>query len=131
MDLKVDMHSRAPIYLQIVERVKHMVATGELQPGDQLPTVRQLAQHLQVNFNTVARAYTALHNAGVACSQQGRGTFVRERLDGRALAHLRTEKLSALAGSAVIEALSLGYTPTEVRAAFSAAVKRVEKESKR
>ena len=131
MDLRVDMHSRAPIYLQIVERVKHMVAMGELQPGDQLPTVRQLAQHLQVNFNTVARAYTALHNAGVTFSQQGRGTFVRERPDGRALAHLRTEKLSALAGSAVIEAFSLGYTPAQVRSAFYAAVKRVEKESKR
>ena len=131
MNLKVDMHSRVPIYLQIVERVKHMVAMGELQPGDQLPTVRQMAQHLRVNFNTVARAYTALHNAGVTFSQQGRGTFVRERPDGRALAHLRTEKLSALAGSAVIEAFSLGYTPAQVRSAFYAAVKRVEKESKR
>ena len=131
MNLRVNMHSRAPIYLQIVERVKHMVATGELRPGDQLPTVRQLAQHLRVNFNTVARAYTALHDAGVTFSQQGRGTFVRERPDGRALAHLRTEKLSSLAGNAVIEAFSLGYTPSEVRTAFHAAVKRVEIESKR
>jgi GntR family transcriptional regulator len=48
MRLQVDVHSGVPIYIQIVERVKHMIATGELKPGDQLPTVRQLAQDLLI-----------------------------------------------------------------------------------
>jgi len=131
MKLKVDKHSRVPTYAQIVERVKHLVATGELRPGDQLPTVRQLAQDLRVNFNTVARAYTILHNVGVISAQHGRGTFVRERPDERSLSHMRVEKLSALAGRTVIEAFSFGYTSSEVRSAFLNAIKQMEQESKR
>ena len=131
MNLKVDMHSGAPIYIQIVERVKHMIAIGELKPGDQLPTVRQLAQDLGVNLNTIARAYTLLNDARIISTQQGRGTFVRERPDERALARMRAEKLSALVGQVVLEAFSLGYKPTEIRASFDQAIKQLERESKR
>jgi GntR family transcriptional regulator len=131
MKLKVDKHSRVPIYAQIVERVERLVATGELRPGDQLPTVRRLAQDLGVNFNTVARAYAVLHNAGVISAQHGRGTFVRDRPDERALAHMRAEKLNSLAGRAVLEAFSLGYTSSEARSAFLDAIKQMERENKR
>jgi GntR family transcriptional regulator len=131
MNLKVDMHSGVPIYIQIVERVKHSIATGELQPGDQLPTVRQLAQDLRVNFNTIARAYAMLDDAGIISTQQGRGTYVRERPDERVLAHMRVEKLSALVSRAVVEAFSLGYKPAEIRAAFEDTIKQLEKESRR
>src|SRR3972149_10536700 len=111
MNLKIDMHSGVPIYTQIVERVKHMIATGELKPGDQLPTVRQLAQDLRVNFNTIARAYALLDAAGIISTQQGRGTFVRERPDERAITRMRSEKLNAMIEHVVIEASSLGYRP--------------------
>lgn len=131
MDLRVDKHSRVPTYAQIVERIEHKVATGELRSGEQLPTVRRLAKELDVNFNTVARAYTILHDAGVISAQHGRGTFVRERPDERSLLRLRAEKLRALAGRAVVEAFSLGYTSLEVRPAFLDAIKQMEKESKR
>jgi GntR family transcriptional regulator len=131
MNLKVDMHSGVPIYVQIVERVKHMIATGELKPGDQLPTVRQLAQDLRVNFNTVARAYTLLNDEGIISTQQGRGTFVHERPDERALTRLRAEKLTSLVGHVVIEASSLGYNLSEIRSTFDEAMKQLEKESKR
>jgi GntR family transcriptional regulator len=131
MNLKVDMHSGVPIYIQIIERIKHSIATGELQPGNQLPTVRQLAQDLRVNFNTIARAYALLDDAGIISTQQGRGTYVRERPDERALSHLRAEKLDALVGHAVVEAFSLGYKPGEIRAAFEDTIKQLEKESRR
>ena len=78
--IDVDLRSHVPIYIQIVERVGHLVATGVLRPGDQLPTVRQLATDLRVNFNTVARAYRLLDEAGVISTQQGRGTYVLEGL---------------------------------------------------
>jgi DNA-binding transcriptional regulator YhcF (GntR family) len=68
---------------------------------------------------------------GVVSAQHGRGTFVRERPDERSLSHMRIEKLSALAGRAVIEAFSFGYTSSEVRSAFLNAIKQVEQESKR
>lgn len=131
MNLKVDLHSGVPIYVQVVDRVKHMVATGELKPGDQLPTVRQLALDLRVNLNTIARAYAMLDDTGVISTQQGRGTFVRERPDERALSRMRTEKLNTLIDHAIVEAFSLGYKPAEIRAAVDDAIKQLEKESKR
>ena len=130
MKLKVDLHSRVPIYIQIVERVKHNLAIGELAPGEQLPTVRQLAHDLRVNFNTVARAYSLLNDAGIVSTQQGRGTYARERPEGRALVQMRSEKLRALVGHAVVEALSLGYGSVEIRDAIDDAIKRMEKETK-
>jgi len=131
MNLKVDLHSGVPIYAQVVERLKHMVATGELKPGDQLPTVRQLARDVRVNLNTIARAYALLNDAGVISTQQGRGTFVRERPDARALSRMRAEKLNTLIERAVVEAFSLGYKPAEIREAVDAAIKQLEKERKR
>ncbi len=126
MKIKVDVHNGVPIYLQIVERLRHMVATGDLVPGSQLPTVRQLAQDLRVNFNTVARAYAILNQAGIVSTQQGRGTFIREHPDTPALSHLRAEKLNTLVTRAVVEAYSLGYKPAEILAAFDEAIRCLE-----
>ena len=131
MNLKVDTHSGVPIYIQIVERVKHLIATGEMKPGDQLPTVRKLAQDMRVNLNTIARAYTLLNDAGVISTQQGRGTFVSEHPDERALSQMRTEKIKALMDRIVLEAFSLGYKTAEIRTTFEEAIKQLEKESKR
>src|SRR3972149_10897865 len=64
MNVEVDFRSHIPIYLQILSQIKEKVATGALQPGNQLPTVRQMAADLRVNFNTVARAYRILGEAG-------------------------------------------------------------------
>ncbi len=76
LDLKIDFRSELPIYTQIVEQIRRLVANRTLLPGDQLPTVRQLAIDLEVNFNTVARAYRLLDDAGLISTQQGRGTYI-------------------------------------------------------
>ncbi len=78
MNIQLDFRSGQPIYLQIVEQIRKLVAGGELKQGDQLPTVRQLATELRVNFNTVARAYRLLDEAGLISTQQGRGTYIWE-----------------------------------------------------
>ncbi len=78
LNIQIDFRSRQPIYLQIVEQIRKLVAGGELKQGDQLPTVRQLATELRVNFNTVARAYRLLDEAGLISTQQGRGTYIWE-----------------------------------------------------
>src|SRR3972149_1819287 len=114
MNLKIDMHSGVPINTQIVERVKHMIATGELKPGDQLPTVRQLAQDLRVNFNTIARAYALLDAAGIISTQQGRGTFVRERPDERAMPRMGAEKQTARGEFRVPQTSRRVYRPAEI-----------------
>ena len=114
MELTVDLRSKVPIYIQIVEQVKQLVATGALQPGDQLPTVRQLAADLRVNFNTVARAYRLLDEAGLISTQQGRGTYVLgtppEPMRGR----LRVAAVEGLVRSFLADAARLGLTPDEV-----------------
>src|SRR3989337_4416733 len=107
MNLKVDLHSGVPIYIQIVERVKHMIATGELKPGDQLPTVRQLAQDLRVNFNTIERAYRLLDEAGIISTQQGRGTYLLEPLPPAKATGLRNAALRGLASSFLADAARL------------------------
>ncbi len=76
MRFSTDTMSGVPLYRQIIEQVKVGVARGHLGPGDQLPTVRQLAVDLSINPNTVIRAYRELEIEGVLETHQGSGTFV-------------------------------------------------------
>jgi GntR family transcriptional regulator len=76
VDLSIDTKSGVPFYRQIIEQVKFAIARGDLQSGDQLPTVRQLAVDLSINPNTVIRAYRELEISGVLETHQGSGTFV-------------------------------------------------------
>jgi GntR family transcriptional regulator len=114
MELHLDPKSSLPIYAQLVDRVKHMVATGNLKPGDQLPTVRQLGVDLRVNPNTIARAYTELAHQGIISSQQGKGTYVADQPNAAALS-LREDRLRAVVSNVVLEVLSLGYEPRELQ----------------
>ncbi len=124
MDIRIDPDNAVPIYLQVVHSIKHQVATGRLKPGEQLPTVRELATDLRVNPNTVARAYDILDSDNVITTQQGRGTYVRERPDNVHLTRVRQEQLKALMDNAVGKALSMGYTSDEIQAAFNAELAR-------
>jgi GntR family transcriptional regulator len=78
LSLQLDFSSGLPAYLQIVQRLERQASSGRLHAGDQLPTVRALADELGLNFNTVARAYRLLHRTGVVSAQRGRGTYVTE-----------------------------------------------------
>jgi GntR family transcriptional regulator len=79
LEITIDPKSGVPFYRQIIERVKFGIARGLLTPGDQLPTVRQLATDLAVNPNTVVRAYREMEIEGVLDTQQGSGTFVSHK----------------------------------------------------
>ena len=76
MLIRLNPRRRESIYLQIVSQIKHLVASGRLKIGEQLPAVRQLASDLRLNPNTVARAYNQLIQEGVIAAQQGRGTYI-------------------------------------------------------
>ena len=78
MKISIDLKSGLPIYLQIVEQVKHKIAVGEISVGDKMPTVRQLATDLEINPNTVAKAYTELEHMEILESRQGVGTFIKK-----------------------------------------------------
>jgi GntR family transcriptional regulator len=101
--------------VQIVDQIQRLVDRGELNPGDQLPTVRQLAGELKVNFNTVARSYRLLDETGVISTQHGRGTFV---LEPGAEPRSRAPTIDELVRSLASQARRLGYTPEEVAQAI-------------
>jgi GntR family transcriptional regulator len=130
-EIKVEQGSSVPIYLQIVDRIKHLVAVGRLKPGEQLPTIRQLAAELRINYNTVARAYLLLDKEGVISTQQGRGTYIAEHPDEEKLALMRRGRLWAMLGGVVLEAKSLGYTDEEIRAAFEGCLAAFEQSTDR
>lgn len=114
MHIKIDFRSGQPIYVQITDQIRQLVASGDLKEGDQLPTVRQLATELRVNFNTVARAYRTLDEAGLISTQQGRGTYIWETPGEIALQKLRQRSVQSLTRRYLVEAARLGISPDEV-----------------
>ncbi len=118
-DLVIDFRSGQPIYLQIAEQIRQKVANGELNPGDQLPTVRQLAAELRINFNTVARAYRLLDEAGLISTQHGRGTYIWELPSAETLQAFRQQGLESLTRRYLDAAAQLGCSPEEIGAMIS------------
>ena len=121
MKLHVEPESKVPIYAQIEEQIRSFVAAGNLRPGEQLPTIRQLAADLRVNYNTIARVYLDLDRDGIISTQRGRGTFVAGKPDEEQMERARQEKLLAIVRAALDEAHTLGYTRDEVARAFEMA----------
>lgn len=121
MIIEIDPQTKVPIYAQIEEQVRALIAAGQLDAGAQLPTIRELATDLGVNYNTVARAYGELDREGVIVTQQGKGSFVPVG-DEHEAAKKRQGKLEAVAAGAVEEARGLGYSPSEFAAAVVKAI---------
>lgn len=117
--LKLDFHSGMPIYLQITEHIRQLVASGELQVGDQLPTVRQLATDLRINWNTVARAYKLLDEARLISTQQGRGTYIWEEPSETVTQALRQQVLEGMTRRYLADTARLGCSPEEVNRVFT------------
>ena len=125
MLVHVDPLAPEPIFEQIAFQVKGAVARGELQPGDRLPSVRDLARAVAVNPNTVVKAYDVLTGEGVIVRRQGAGCFVtgKESVLGDAE---RARKLRELLSKAVTEAFHLGFGPADVKKALTEALKEVQ-----
>ncbi len=119
---RLDPASGVPFYRQIIDQILAAVATDALAPGDQLPTVRALAVELQVNLNTVAKAYKELEIRGVLDTQQGSGTYVallrveRDELE-------RRRQVVQLVDEFLARTAAAGLPPSEVMAEFSARMK--------
>ncbi|HSS98989.1 MAG TPA: GntR family transcriptional regulator [Terriglobales bacterium] len=131
MKFTVDLTSHNPAYLQIIGEVRQAIAKSELNPGDQLPTVRQLAADLRINFNTVARAYRLLDEEGIISTQHGRGTFILNPPSEKDSQRLRNKQLALLAEHFVEESEKLGFKPLEVRKLIEDQISAWERELKR
>jgi len=118
MKLQINSESGVPIYIQIEDEIHAQIAAGQLKPGEQLPTIREMAADLRVNLNTVARAYLELDREGVISTQRGRGTFVTGSLDQKQVQKRREKKLDAIVMNSIEEALHLGYEAKEIQERF-------------
>lgn len=120
---KLDLQSGVPVYRQIIDQVHAARASGRVGPGERLPTVRQLAVDLQVNPNTVVRAYRELELTGVLTTHQGTGTFLTDKKVERNDAE-RERKLSQLVGEFVARAGREGFTVEDVQSRLKEFVKQ-------
>ena len=119
-----------PIYLQLMEQVKHAIETRALRPGDQLPAIRPLAEELVMNPNTVAKAYRELEREGVIELRQGSGAFVAQNPRARKWAETLREAQTLVAG-AIGRLRDRGVTDDEIRRLFEAALAGRTKEGVR
>jgi len=113
IDLSIVPNSSTPIFRQIIDQVRLAVATGKGAAGEQLPSVRALAERLVVNPNTVAKAYNELAREGLIETQQGRGVFIARPRQ----VYTKTERLRRLQpalDALVNQGLALGFSPEEL-----------------
>lgn len=113
MQIHLSRQDGVPTYLQIVNQIKHLVASGRLQSGEELPPIRTLAQQLLINPNTVARAYRELEMAGVVTKRSTTGTYVSDAgspLARRERVRILTERIDAL----LVEARQLNIDIDEI-----------------
>lgn len=118
LDFRLDQHSPTPLYQQIAEQVRQFIATGQLKPGDHLPTVRELAHSLNVNQNTVSRAYLELEQERVVSARRRGGTVVVASTDDPSITVARRKRLSDIVSDDIVKILSQGYSPEDLEAAF-------------
>src|SRR4051812_49355866 len=117
--LKPNPSSGVPIYLQLMEQVKHAIETGAVRPGEQLPGIRPLAEELVINPNTVAKAYRELEHDGVIELRHGAGAFVSSTVRAKELTDtLRAGQ--ALVAATVERLRARGVTDEEIRRLFEA-----------
>jgi GntR family transcriptional regulator len=113
-NVQVDFRSEEPLYLQIARQIEELVGKGTLHVGDQLPTVREMAAELSINFNTVARAYRLLDESRIISTQRGRGTYIWEKPTEAARHLLKEAALIDLLQQMIEKIESRGYTFTEI-----------------
>jgi GntR family transcriptional regulator len=111
LHLHTDPHSGVPVYRQVMDQIRYYLASGALRPGDQLPSIRELARSLSVNPTTVVKAYSELEHAQVIENRHGKGAFVRE--PAKAIGdHERDRLLRSLLQRVAVESLQLGASPS-------------------
>jgi GntR family transcriptional regulator len=119
MIVKPNPSSGVPIYLQLMEQVKHAIETGALRPGEQLPGIRPLAEELVINANTVAKAYRELEHEGVIELRHGAGAFVSSKAKPRQAAD-KFRTAQPLVADVVAKLRARGLSEEEIRRLFEA-----------
>lgn len=127
--IHLDFRSGEPLYLQIARQVEGMVSNGELIVGSQLPTVRELATELRINFNTVARAYRLLDEERLISTQRGRGTYIWEEPTEAVMQKMRQKTLEEITRNYLKETTRLGFSRDEAASMLDQLLHSEAKES--
>jgi molybdate-binding protein/DNA-binding transcriptional regulator YhcF (GntR family) len=128
VDIQLDYSSSTPLYKQIADRMMQLVATHKIGPGERLPSIRQLSQELNVNPNTVAKAYLLMEREHIVISRRGGGTSISPHETTQVLRNLRQKRLLESVHDDIVKNLSQGYTPEELEAAFYLSLERWREE---
>jgi len=126
MEFEIDPRSGLPTYLQLVQQVRHALRLGLLQPGDQLPTAKEVVAKLAINPNTVHKAYRELERDGLVGVRSGQGTFVEQSLTGPGFAKLG--QLRRKLADWLTEAREAGLDTEEIEALFRSTSRAIEEE---
>jgi GntR family transcriptional regulator len=116
--ITIDQRDATPIYAQLERGLRAAIATGRLRPGDQLPTVRQLAVDLEVNANTVARVYTDLERSGVIETKRGVGSFISASPAQARSPREHERRLSSFVTRILADAAAHGFTADDIIASL-------------
>ena len=127
MIFRINQSAGVPLYIQLMEQVKHAVELGALRQGDQLPPIRRVAEDLVINPNTVVRAYRELEHEGVLELKHGLGAFIRELSGERAPL---IAKAQAIVQSAIDRLAELGLTEEELRRVFESQLAQLRTEGR-
>ncbi len=114
MDITINLTDGVPIYRQIVNQVKYLVASGLIQPGEELPPIRTLALQLKVTPNTIVKAYGELETSGVIHKRRGSGTFVSEGRPQQVTLRERRRVIEQRIDGLLAEAHQLNFTADEI-----------------
>jgi GntR family transcriptional regulator len=125
VQILIDPRSDRPVYQQIIDHIKREIALKRLLPGEQLPTVRELAQHLVINPNTIGKAYKYLEQEGILTTRPGAGAFVSQ--EGSRLSQSAKKKIVCeLLDRAAVERVTLQVEPSSFRQWFETTAKQYE-----
>ena len=105
--MDIDFNAAYPIYEQVIEEIKKEIVRGELKPGNKLPSQRKLAREIDVNSNTVQRAYRELEQRGFVETKRGRGTFIKD--DDQVMKEIKKEMAETAVLNFIEEMISLGF----------------------
>jgi len=123
MEIEIDINDDMPIFSQLVNQVKDSVIKGELATGFSLPSIRQLANELGVNQNTVAKAYKVLERDSIIVARGYRGTFIHDNAKENCQVNLKDKGLTIMR-EAIGSVQALGLTDSEIRIIFSSLMKQ-------
>lgn len=129
MYLTIDYNSGIPVSTQVIAQIKYLVVSGELRPGERIPSVRGLAGRLKLNPTTVARIYRQLEAEEMICTQPGRGTFIARGRSGLTLAEKR-RRLVGTVRELVVESGRIGMDYGDLVKLLESEIRKIEKKER-